>query len=61
MVPTAISALPPFPDTLPLPGQGLHSGPHCIDLGGHRVERQLTLDEPPLVVLGNLFSTGECA
>lgn len=61
MVPTAISALPPFPDTLPLPGQGLHSGPHCIDLGGHRVERLLTLDEPPLVVLGNLFSTGECA
>lgn len=61
MVTTAISAAPPFPDTLPLPGQGLHSGPHCIDLDGHRVQRLLTINDPPLVLLGNLLRADECA
>ena len=60
MVPAVTPTSLSFPETRPLPGQGLHSGPHRIDLNGHSVQRLLAIDKPPLVVLANLLSASEC-
>jgi len=45
----------------PLPGPDLHGAPCSIDAGDRRVQVLLHMEQPHIVVFGNLLSDDECA
>lgn len=51
---------PPFPGSFPQPGPVLDGAPARLDAGDRQVDVLLSLQDPPLVLLGKLLSPEEC-
>lgn len=52
--------VPPPPSTTALPGPDLQQHPSTIDVGDRQVQVLLSMQQPQLVLFGNLLSDAEC-